>query len=108
MLLVIDETYSRHDINIRRNIERTVTQGFYASRWPASKRVFCQPLFAPSREYEGLQLADIVAYTVFKIYSDKPKSAIFDFKEYFEEIKDKFDKCKDGRIIGCGIKDYTV
>ncbi len=106
MMLVIDETDFRHDISIRRSIENVVTQGFYASRWPASQRVFPQPIFAPSKNYDTLQLADIVAYTVFKIYS-KPISAVFDFRDYFRLLERKFDRCRDGRIFGCGIKDYT-
>lgn len=107
LLMVIDETYTKHDLSIRRNIERVVQHGFFASRWPASRRVFMQPLFVPSKLYEPLQLADIIAYTVFKKYS-KPRSAIFDFNKYFQQILDKFSKCRDGRIFGCGIKDYTM
>lgn len=101
MLLVIDEVYSKHDLTIRKNVENVILKGFFASRWPASKRIFPQPLFASSSMY------DLVSYTVRKIHT-KPVSASINFQEFFNLIKKKFDRCNDGRLYGCGIKVMTI
>ncbi len=107
MLLVIDETDVGHDKSIKEKILEEISKGIYTSRYPSSRRVFKIPLFYPSIEMTPLQLADIVAYTIFKKYS-KPRSAVFDFNNYFNIIKEKFDRCASGRILGCGLKVFTV
>lgn len=104
VLLIIDEVDIKHDVSIRDRIRSEIREGLFTSRRKSAKKIIKTPLFAPSVEHVGLQLADLVAYAVFKIYSSNPRSAIFDFNVYFKLIEDRFDRCRDGRLEGCGIK----
>ena len=104
ILLVVDETDVKHDISIKNRISEEIRMGLYTSRRFSSRRIFPAPLFLPSKEQAGLQLADLVAYAVFKKYSGNLRSAIFDFNKYLVMIWDRFDRCRGGRVEGCGIK----
>lgn len=104
ILLIIDETDVKHDISIKNRISEEIRRGLYTSRRLSSRKIFPAPLFLASHTQAGLQLADLVAYAVFRKYSKNLKSAIFDFNKYLQMINAKFDKCRNGRIDGCGIK----
>ena len=44
------------------------------TRLEVSRRIFDQPMFVDSRRYRTLKLADLVAYTTYRIIKTNPES----------------------------------
>ncbi len=89
-ILIIDETEISHDITIRDSIKNEIKNGYYTKSIKSSRSILNRPLFMDSKDYVGIQLSDLVAYSVFKKYSN-PITGVFDFNTFFNMIYNKFD-----------------
>ena len=106
MVIIIDESSYYHDRNVRQLIKFEVKDGIYSRTWLVSHYVLRTPLFMSSKECRLLQLVDLVAYTIRRGLSDKPNTGRIDMRQYYQKyIEPKLDRCRDGRIQGCGLKE---
>ena len=112
LFIVIDETYYRNDWARMRIVEAEVLEGFYTKRWPVIERVMSRPIFMPSQREPLLQLADLVAYTVRRAVAlsrgprrRDPLGLLDLYSNYVEPV---LDRCRDGRIRGCGLKEFRA
>jgi len=104
-LLLVDESYYRQDIVLRDIIKNELKEGIYTSKRLSRNNIISNPLFYDSRDHILIQIADAVAFCVRRKFS-KPIKSGFDFSKFFEKIENKFDKCNNNIIAGCGIKQW--
>ena len=106
LMLVIDETNYRNDWITDRIVEEKLSKGAYLSRWPEARKMIPRPLFLNSSTFPPLQLSDLAAYTVRRVVVEgKPKVGGVNLgRLYHEYLEPLLDRCKDGRIWGCGLK----
>jgi hypothetical protein len=76
----------------------------HTSRYSSASRIINKPLFLNSTDYIALQLSDLVAYTIFKKYSENIKSGIFDFEPYYTIVEKKFGRNRPGAVTAYGLK----
>lgn len=93
-ILILDE--STHETTLQRMAREFRTLG---TRWGAVHNLAETPLFADSRASRALQLADHVAYAVFRRYNASDTA-------YFDIIAPKFDS-SEGIIHGLAHKQTT-
>ncbi len=103
-LLMVDE--SDLDYDIRDIVRYELLHGLYTSRLGASRLIIDTPLFVKSHRYRPIQLADLIAYTYFRIHAGRPKAmgGAFDFMKYKGMIERILRRNKGGRMEGYGIK----
>ncbi|MEB3789183.1 MAG: DUF3800 domain-containing protein [Desulfurococcales archaeon] len=105
LIVIIDSMHYKHNDNIRKLLHHEIRNGIYTSSWKVSHLVLSYPLFMSSRDCQILQLADLVAYTTRRSMYPKPTIGPMNFKHYFNTyIKPKLDRCRNGRVHGCGLK----
>ncbi|WP_290624049.1 MULTISPECIES: DUF3800 domain-containing protein [unclassified Archaeoglobus] len=107
MLLMIDESGLSHQKGTTNDLENEIVRGVYASTIPGSKYIIVPPLFAPSHKHIGIQLADVVTYTISKWIAKKRyeiTKKYFDFDKYFRCIIKRLDKDNSGQFKGYGLK----
>ncbi len=106
-IIVIDKVHYSYDTKVQAFLHNEVRNGIYTRSWGVTRLVVPVPIFMTSKECHILQLADLVAYTVRRsLYREPSVAGSMDFKHYMNEyIKPKIDRCRDGRIMGCGIKE---
>jgi len=103
-LLLVDK--SEIDYDVRNAVLLEITQGLYTSQLTSSERILETPLFIDSKRHRPLQLADFIAYTLFRIYSGKPVAAggVFNFRAYLSNMEPIIRKGSKGQVAGYGIK----
>lgn len=105
LVIIIDSIHYKQDDAIRRLLHHEIRNGIYTSSWNVSRLVLQEPLFMTSRDCQILQLADLAAYTIRRGMYQKPIVGPMNFKHYLNNyITPKLDRCRDGRIHGCGLK----
>lgn len=88
-MIVLDKSTYEHSI-------QTLARGFRrdGNRWGSQLRQICEvPLFIDSTASRIIQLADHIAYSVFRRYNAKDLA-------YYDLIESRFDQGADGRIYG--------
>jgi len=106
-ILIIDESTILHQRGTANDLDIEKRVGIYTSRIPGSKHILIPPLFASSSQHTGIQLADVVAYTISKWAGKKYYGIVkkyFDFEKYFELLSYRFYKDDRGRYEGYGLK----
>lgn len=88
-MIVLDKsTYEQSIQSLARNFRHEGNQ------WGSQLRRICEvPLFVDSNASRIVQLADHIAYAVFRRYNAKDTV-------YFDSIESRFDQASDGRIYG--------
>ena len=107
IVAILDETDVRH--HITSTFFYTAVFGKYTSEMPASKRVILPPIFADSRLYRGLQLADVIAYITHRVYSGRgdPAGGLFPISSLFRQVKECIlRKSGTSRVEGYGLKEW--
>ena len=106
-ILVVDE--SELNENVRDVVIDEVTRGIYTSRLGSSTRVLPDPIFAASKRYRGLQLADVIAYIARRIIAGRKEPGRFNLRKCWDDIAQYvLRRCPDGRVEGCGIKIWRM
>ncbi|MGH7908716.1 MAG: DUF3800 domain-containing protein [Thermodesulfobacteriota bacterium] len=95
-LLVIDERTKPDDREVRQLLRSLRT---YGSGYQAVDNVIEDPVSSPSHLRNIIQLADAVAYCVLRYVKHDA-----DFNQYFEIIRERFDKGPNDEILGYGLK----
>jgi len=103
-LLLVDR--SEIDCDVKNAVLLEITQGLYTSRLASSERILETPLFIDSARHRPLQLADFMAYTLFRMFSGKPTAAggTFNFRAYLSNLMPIVRKGPKGEVAGYGIK----
>jgi len=103
-LLLVDK--SEIDYDVRNAVLLEITQGLYTSQLASAERILETPSFIDSVRHRPLQLADFIAYTLFRLHSGKPTAAgnAFNFREHLNNIMSIIRKGPKGQISGYGIK----
>ena len=95
-LLVKDERMNSADNYVRDLLK---SFGLHGTGFQSIRNVIEDPVFSPSHLNNIIQLADAVAYCVFRRIKNDGE-----FVSYFKTIKDNFDKRPDGEILKYGLK----
>lgn len=105
LLIIIDQTHYKHDAKLSRLLFHEIRSGIYTSNWRVTQYVLPHPVFTDSKECKIIQLADLAAYTIRRRMFPRPRVGPMDFTRYYREyIEPKLDRCKNGRVAGCGLK----
>ena len=104
LVILIDESTYKRDKVTSLLINNVVSKGDYASKWPVSRRIISRPIFMDSRREAAIQLVDLIAYIIRRVHSNKRTIAGRDLGPLYATIERYLDRCRDGRIEGCGIK----
>ena len=105
LLVIIDQTHYKHDAKLSRLLFHEIRKGIYTSSWKATQYVMPHPVFTDSKECKIIQLADLAAYTIRRKMFPRPVVGPMDFTRYYRAyVEPKLDRCRDGRVIGCGLK----
>ncbi len=107
-LMLVDRSEIDHDV--RNTILLEITQGLYTSQLTSSERILETPLFIDSTRHRPLQLADFIAYTLFRMFSSRPTAAggAFDFRVYLNNIMPIVRRGPKGQVSGYGIKVWEL
>ena len=105
-LLLVDKSEIDHDV--RNAVLLEITQGLYTSQLTSTERIFETPLFIDSARHRPLQLADFIAYTLFRLHSGRPTAAggAFDFRVYLRNIMPIVRRGPRRQVAGYGIKTW--
>ncbi len=104
-ILIIDSINKYYDQLLRKKIIAFLEEG---TDYVKNKYLIEDPIFVSSKYRNLIQLADFIPFIVRRKYRISSKITINtqNYEKYFEIIKGKFDTCKNGQLIGCGIKCY--
>ena len=96
-LVFVDSSQKVPESEIRDIIQRLVREGSPQQR---IDHVIEDPIFIKSHLRNLIQLADMIAYVVYKHHKGDPQ-----FKDWFEMLKPKM-YARDGRLDGSGLKKF--
>ncbi|HMK95639.1 MAG TPA: DUF3800 domain-containing protein [Candidatus Limnocylindrales bacterium] len=102
-IMIIDSCGIRQDIKLRKKITEMLKRGTYYSKLAY---LIEDPLFTDSKWRNLSQLTDCIAYAVRKHFRNPPTPSFHDinWENYYQLLRNKFDKDEQGRVNGCGIK----
>lgn len=113
LTIFMDESSYTNDKMIEWITKNVILRGKYLSKWSVSSRIVPKPIFVNSKKETDIQLVDLVAYVIRrKVWSSKDSKKRFimgeDLEPLYKIIEPYIDRCRDGRIEGCGIKEFRI